>query len=44
METNSPQHKEQVGPADWGFVAFLILITAVATVLVVMQIYLQNPK
>jgi hypothetical protein len=44
METNSPQHKEQVGTADWAFVAFLVLITAIATVLVVMQIYLQNPK
>ena len=24
-----PQRKEQVGAADWGFVAFIIVITAI---------------
>jgi hypothetical protein len=44
METNNSQHKEQVGFADWAFVAFLILITAIAGTLTLLQIYLQNPK
>jgi hypothetical protein len=35
--------KEQDGP-DWGMVAFIILITAIAVALVVGQIYLQNPQ
>lgn len=44
MATDNRRHNEQVGAADWAFVAFLILITAIATVLVFIQIYLQNPK
>jgi hypothetical protein len=36
--------KEQAGEADWGFVAFIILITAIAVALVWTQIYLQNPQ
>jgi len=32
------------GGSDLGFVAFIILITAIAVVLVLIQIYLQNPK
>ena len=40
----SPQSKEKVGPADWGFVAFVIIITAIAVTLTFTQIYLQNPK
>jgi len=44
MAIDNRQHDEQVGAADWAFVAFLILITAIATVLVFIQIYLQNPK
>jgi hypothetical protein len=39
-----PQRKEQVGAADWGFVAFVIVITAIAVALTLAQIYLQNPK
>jgi hypothetical protein len=42
--TSSQQHKEQAGPADWGFVAFVIIITAIALTLTLIQIYLQNPK
>jgi hypothetical protein len=37
------QRKEQVGAADWGFVAFVIIITAIAVTLTLSQIYLQNP-
>jgi hypothetical protein len=44
METNNSQHKEQVGIADVAFVAFLILITATAVALTLLQIYMQNPK
>jgi hypothetical protein len=44
METNNSQHKKQVGVADVAFVAFLILITAIAGTLTLLQIYLQNPK
>ena len=36
------QRNEQVGAADWGFVAFVIIITAIAN-LTLSQIYLQNP-
>jgi hypothetical protein len=39
-----PQRKEQVGAADWGFVAFVIVITAIAVTLTLTQIYLQNPQ
>jgi hypothetical protein len=28
--TSNPQRKEQAGAADWGFVAFVIIITAIA--------------
>ena len=38
------QGKEQAGAADWGFVAFIIIITAIAVALVWTQIYLQNPQ
>jgi hypothetical protein len=44
MATNDQQREEHVGAADWAFVAFLVLITVIATVLVLVQIYLQNPK
>jgi hypothetical protein len=44
METNNSQHRKQVGVADVAFVAFLILITAIAGTLTLLQIYLQNPK
>jgi len=38
------QSKEQAGASDWGFVAFVIVITALAFALTLIQIYLQNPK
>jgi len=44
METNNSQHKEKIGFADVAFVAFLILITAIAATLTLLQIYMQNPK
>ena len=43
-ETGNPRHKEQVGPADWAFVAFVVLITAIAVLLTLTQIYMQNPR
>jgi hypothetical protein len=44
METDNSQHKEEVGFADFAFVAFLVVITAIAATLTLLQIYLQNPK
>jgi len=44
MATNNRQHEGQVGGADWAFVAFLVLITAIAATLTLLQIYLQNPQ
>jgi hypothetical protein len=35
--------KKKVGPADWGFVAFVIIITAIAVMLTLGKIYFQNP-
>jgi hypothetical protein len=35
--------KEQIGPADWWFVVFVILITAIAVGLTLTKIYLQSP-
>ena len=40
----SPQRKEKVGPADLAFVAFIVIITAIAVMLTLTQIYLQNPR
>jgi hypothetical protein len=40
----SPQHKEQVGMADWAFVAYVIIILAIAVGLTCVQIYMQNPR
>ena len=42
--TSDPKHKEQVGAADWAFVAFVIIITAIAVGLTCVQIYMQNPR
>ena len=39
-----PQRKEQVGAADWWFVVWVIIITAIAVTLTLTQIYLQNPR
>jgi hypothetical protein len=36
--------KEQAEAPDWGFVAFVIVIFAIAVTLTLTQIYLQNPK
>ena len=43
-QTNNPQHKEPLGIADYAFVAFIIIITANAVLLTLIQIYLQNPR
>ena len=42
--TSNPQPKERVNAADWAFVAYIIIITAIAVMLTLLQIYLQNPK
>jgi hypothetical protein len=42
--TSNTQRKEQVGIADLAFVAFIIIITAIAVMRTLTQIYLQNPK
>ena len=42
--TSSPQHKGQVGAADWWFVVWVIIIAAIALALTLTQIYLQNPR
>jgi hypothetical protein len=44
QQTNNPQRKEPLGIADYGFVAFIIIITANAVLLTLIQIYLQNPR
>ena len=40
---DSPQGKEKVGPADLAFVAFVVIITAIAVMLTLTKIYLQGP-
>jgi len=40
----SPQHQEQVGMADWAFVAYVIIILAIPIALTCAQIYMQNPR
>jgi hypothetical protein len=35
--------REQVGPADWWFVVWVIIITAIAVTLTLGKIYFQNP-
>jgi hypothetical protein len=42
--TSNPQRKEQVGAADWGFIAFVIIIFAIAVGLTCVQIHMQNPR
>ena len=44
QQTNNPQRKEPLGIADYAFVAFIIIITANAVLLTLIQIYLQNPR
>ena len=43
-ETSNPPRKEQIGSADLAFVAFVIIITAIAVLLTLTQIYIQNPR
>jgi len=43
-KTPIPPRKEQTDAPDWAFVAFLILITAIAAIVTLIQIYMQNPK
>jgi hypothetical protein len=38
------KREEQIEMADWGFVAFVIIITYIAVTLPLAQIYLQNPN
>jgi hypothetical protein len=41
--SGSPQGKEKIGPADLAFVAFVIIILAIAVMLTLTKIYLQSP-
>jgi hypothetical protein len=43
-EMSNQQRKEKVGTADLAFVAFIIIITAIAVMLTLTQIYLQNSR
>lgn len=38
------KREEQIEMADWGFVAFVIIIIYIAVTLPLTQIYLQNPN
>jgi hypothetical protein len=38
------QSKERVNAADFAFVAFVVIITAIPVLLTLTQIYLQNPR
>ena len=42
--TADPLRKEQVNAADFTFVAFVVIITAIPVLLTLTQIYLQNPR
>ncbi len=37
------QNKQQVGTADLAFVAYVLILAAIAIVLTCAQIYMQNP-
>jgi hypothetical protein len=37
-------NEQESGVPAWGFVAFVIVITAIAVAAVLLQIYLQNPQ
>jgi hypothetical protein len=43
-DTANPRRKEKVNTADLAFVAFVVIITAIAVMLTLTQIYLQNPR
>jgi hypothetical protein len=42
--TKSSDRSEQINTADLAFVAFVIIIAAIAVVLTGAQIYMQNPR
>ena len=44
QETANLQGKEQVNAADFAFVGFVVIITAIPVLLTLTQIYLQNPR
>jgi hypothetical protein len=43
-ETANRQPKEQVKIADLAVVVFVVIITVIAVMLTLIQIYLQNPR
>jgi hypothetical protein len=43
-ETSNRQRKVPVGAADLAFVAYVVIITAIAVMVTLIQIYLQNPR
>jgi hypothetical protein len=43
-KTIIPPHKEQIDARDGAFVAFVIIITAIAATATLIQIYMQNPR
>jgi hypothetical protein len=43
-KTANLQSKERVNAADFAFVAFVVIITAIPVLLTLTQIYLQNPR
>jgi hypothetical protein len=43
-KTIIPQRKEQIDARDWAFVAFIIIIIAIAAMTTLIQIYMQSPK
>jgi hypothetical protein len=44
LQARTGQRKEQLGRADLAFVAFVIIIVAIAVGLTCAQIYMQNPR
>ena len=42
LQASNPQSKDRA--ANWGFAAFVLVITAIAVTLPLTQIYLQNPR
>jgi hypothetical protein len=44
QETANLQGKERVNAADFAFVVFVVIITAIPVLLTLTQIYLQNPR
>jgi hypothetical protein len=44
QETANLQGEEELNAADFAFVAFVVIITAIPVLLTLTQIYLQNPR